>query len=191
MTFREIKTRAHLLGSSGFFVPLLACSGVLAGASLTPAIGQATASWVELQEKVKAGDAVVVLAEDGRRVRADVLQISNTALSLRVGRANEIFPIERIREVSVARNDRLWNGLLIGVAGGALGGLIPDHFDDCDECHDSLYGSIAVGAGAGLILDALIRKQTLVYRASGAATRISLGIQTKGYRTAVVLSVRF
>ena len=54
-----------------------------------------------------------------------------------------------------ARRDPLWNGLLIGAAiGGALG-LIPDYYDDCEECHDSLYASIAVGAGVGLLVDAL------------------------------------
>ena len=38
---------------------------------------------------------------------------------------------------------------------GALLGLIPDHYDDCEECHDSSYGSIAVGAGIGLLVDLL------------------------------------
>jgi hypothetical protein len=52
-------------------------------------------------------------------------------------------------------SDPVWNGLLIGAAiGGALG-LIPDYYDDCEECHDSLYASIAVGAGVGLLVDAL------------------------------------
>jgi hypothetical protein len=55
-------------------------------------------------------------------------------------------------------NDPLWNGLLIGAAAGALLGLIPDHYDDCEECHDSLYASVAVGAGVGVLVDALRRK---------------------------------
>lgn len=190
MTFGKPKPTVCLLCLNGF-APLLACSVVLAVASLTPALGQTSSSWLELKEVIKPEHSVVVMTQDGQRVRGDILQISDTALSLRVGRANEVFPIERVREVSVRRNDRVWNGLLIGAAAGALGGLIPDHLDDCEECHDSLYGSIAVGAGTGLLIDALIRAQTLVYRAPGAATKISLGIQTKGHRTAVVLSVRF
>jgi hypothetical protein len=51
--------------------------------------------------------------------------------------------------------DPVWNGLLIGAGVGALLGLIPDHYDDCEECHDSLYASIAVGAGIGLLIDLL------------------------------------
>jgi hypothetical protein len=45
--------------------------------------------------------------------------------------------------------------VLIGAGVGALLGLIPDHYDDCEECHDSLYASIAVGAGIGLLVDLL------------------------------------
>ena len=190
MTFGMPKTRMCPLGLNRF-APLLACLVVLSVASLPPALGQTTGSWIELKDAIKEGDAVVVLAQDGRRFRGDILQISDTTLSLRVGSLNEVFPIARVREVSERRRDRVWNGLLIGAAAGALGGLIPDHLDDCEECHDSLYGSIAVGASAGLIIDALIRAQTLVYRASGTPTKISLGIRTKGYRTAVGLSVRF
>ena len=54
-----------------------------------------------------------------------------------------------------ARRDSLLNGVLIGAGVGALAGLIPDHYDDCEECHDSLYASIGVGAGVGLLIDAL------------------------------------
>ena len=57
------------------------------------------------------------------------------------------------------RRDSLLNGLLIGAAAGAALGLIPDYFDDCEECHDSLYASIAVGAGIGLLVDALRTNQ--------------------------------
>jgi hypothetical protein len=58
------------------------------------------------------------------------------------------------------RRDSLLNGLLIGAAAGAALGLIPDYFDDCEECHDSLYASIAVGAGIGLLVDAFAPEPT-------------------------------
>jgi hypothetical protein len=53
------------------------------------------------------------------------------------------------------KRDSLWNGVIIGASAGALLGLIPDYYDDCEECHDSLYISIAVGAGIGLVVDLL------------------------------------
>ena len=60
---------------------------------------------------------------------------------------------------SPKRRDSVLNGLLIGAGIGALLGLIPDYYDDCEECHDSLYASIAVGAGVGLVVD-LLRSNT-------------------------------
>ena len=57
--------------------------------------------------------------------------------------------------VQPARRDSVLNGVLIGAGVGALLGLIPDYYDDCEECHDSLYWSIAVGAGIGLLVDLL------------------------------------
>ncbi len=53
------------------------------------------------------------------------------------------------------QRDSVLNGVLIGAGVGALLGLIPDYYDDCEECHDSLYASIAVGAGVGLVVDLL------------------------------------
>jgi len=53
------------------------------------------------------------------------------------------------------RRDSVLNGMLIGAGVGALAGLIPDYYDDCEECHDALYASIAVGAGVGLVIDLL------------------------------------
>jgi hypothetical protein len=57
-----------------------------------------------------------------------------------------------------AKRDSVLNGVLIGAGIGALAGLIPDYYDDCEECHDSLYWSIAVGAGIGLVVDLLRNK---------------------------------
>jgi hypothetical protein len=63
--------------------------------------------------------------------------------------------IEQSGPPGVKRRDSIVNGLLIGAGIGALLGLIPDYYDDCEECHDSLYASIAVGAGIGVIIDLL------------------------------------
>ena len=56
---------------------------------------------------------------------------------------------------AASRRDSLLNGVLIGAAVGGLLGLIPDHYDDCEECHDSLYASIGVGASVGLLVEFL------------------------------------
>jgi hypothetical protein len=57
------------------------------------------------------------------------------------------------------RSDPLWNGLLLGAATGAGVGAVADYYDDCEECHDALYGSILYGAGIGVLIDALWREK--------------------------------
>jgi ElaB/YqjD/DUF883 family membrane-anchored ribosome-binding protein len=73
------------------------------------------------------------------------------------------------------RRDSVLNGVLIGAGIGALLGLIPDHYDDCEECHDSLYGSIAVGAGVGLLID-LLRSDTRTVSPSRSDGGLRLGV---------------
>jgi hypothetical protein len=73
------------------------------------------------------------------------------------------------------QRDSLLNGVLIGAAVGALAGLIPDHYDDCEECHDSLYASIGVGAGVGLLVD-LLRVKSTGAPSSGPQASLLLGV---------------
>jgi hypothetical protein len=39
--------------------------------------------------------------------------------------------------------------VLTGAGIGALAGTIPDYYDDCEECHDSLYVSTVVAPQSG------------------------------------------
>jgi hypothetical protein len=83
----------------------------------------------------------------------------------------------------LVKRDSVLNGVLIGAGVGALLGLIPDHFDDCEECHDSLYWSIAVGAGVGLVVDLLRNPKPAGPPPGGDGLRIGLAV---GPRTAGV-----
>jgi hypothetical protein len=56
----------------------------------------------------------------------------------------------------VKRRDSVLNGVLIGASVGFAVGLFADYYDDCEECHDALWGSIAHGAGIGLGVDLLL-----------------------------------
>lgn len=82
---------------------------------------------------------------------------------------------------SATRRDSVLNGVLIGAGIGALLGLIPDYYDDCEECHDSLYASIAVGAGVGLLVDALRNgRQAVSPSRPDGALRLGVVIGSKG-----------
>ena len=113
-----------------------------------------------------------------------------------VGAARDAFPlgglrssVARARDVgqepashtTESRKDSLLNGLLIGAGVGAALGLIPDYYDDCEECHDSLYASIAVGAGIGLLVDALrTNRQQANPSISGVPLRVDVDVKRRG-----------
>lgn len=71
--------------------------------------------------------------------------------------------------------------MLIGAGVGAALGLIPDYYDDCEECHDSLYVSVAVGAGIGLLVDALRRdRQPTNPSISVVPVRVNVAVKRRG-----------
>jgi hypothetical protein len=82
------------------------------------------------------------------------------------------------------RRDSVLDGILIGAGVGALVGLIPDHYDDCKECHDSLYASIGVGAGVGLLVDVL-RVKSATASPSGPPRSRLLGVESRSARVRV------
>lgn len=83
--------------------------------------------------------------------------------------------VEQSATQAPRRRDSVLNGVLIGAGVGALLGLIPDYYDDCEECHDSLYASIAVGAGIGLIVD-LLRTDTRAVSQSRSDGGFRMGV---------------
>ena len=126
---------------------------VLAAAFATHAEAQPAAAGHE--EPTTKGRAVVPLVE----ARPENSQFGGLFRD-RVGP-----PLSNSRSLEVKQTlqgggrDSVLNGVLIGAGIGALLGLIPDHYDDCEECHDSLYGSIALGSGIGLLVDLLRNKK--------------------------------
>jgi ElaB/YqjD/DUF883 family membrane-anchored ribosome-binding protein len=87
---------------------------------------------------------------------------------------------------TTSARDSVLNGVLIGAAVGAALGLIPDYYDDCEECHDSLYWSIAVGAGVGLVVDAL-RSRRPASPSGSSPVRVAVGTR----RVAVGATLRW
>ena len=176
--------------------PALGIIGLLAGGLTAlpadPAFAQEPASSPsELRQIIKVDEGAIIVTTDGHRLTGSVEAVTDTALIIRMKSGTEVLSFERVEEVIVRRHDPLWNGILIGMGIGAVAGLIPDYYDDCEECHDSLYGSIAFGAGVGLLVDALIRSRRVVYRAPETGARISLDWQITSRRTGMALRLSF
>jgi hypothetical protein len=78
------------------------------------------------------------------------------------------------------RRDSVLDGVLIGASVGFAVGLFADYYDDCEECHDALWGSIAYGAGIGLGLDLLLGARNTVSPPTPNRPVVQLGVGKKG-----------
>lgn len=153
-------------------------SGMLLAAGESVSAQDPSSAAAAVKRAITVHDSVIVMTTDGRRLAGTVEGLTDAALTLRTPTETTTVSFERLSEIRVRRQDPLWNGMLIGTGIGALGGLIPDYYDDCEECHDALYGSMALGAGIGLVVDVLMPSTRLVYQSparerKGSAPRLT------------------
>ena len=131
---------------------------------------------------LKEGRTVVVIEESGAETRGQLQRFTPDALTL-THEGREL-AFERQQVVAVyERGDSLMNGLLIGLAAGAVLGAVASASDctkggfmaperDCtgsEKAGSAALGAAlggAVGAGLGVGIDALIRGKRLVYQRS-------------------------
>ncbi len=181
--------------TAGFRPTALAGVALLAGAVLTgppAAFAQAPATSAgELTGLVIPGERAIVVTTDGRRLAGALVGVDAAAVTMRTPSGTETLPFDHVGQVAVRRRDSPWNGVLVGAGIGALGGLVPDHYDDCAECHDALYGSIVAGAGIGLLTDLVMRSSRVIYRAPAGRQALSLGWQVTRGRTGVTVRWAF
>jgi hypothetical protein len=153
--------------------------------SPSPAQGQAVAvketqssiatTFRDLTGAIEPGRRLVVTTIDGATVRGRFQGLDASRLFIRTGDGNREFNESDVREVR-RRGDRLWNGALLGLGAGAVGGmLLADSRPGCDDITNC--GAIGFGAGAllgaliGLTVDALMPHDDLLYAGAKAQSR--------------------
>jgi hypothetical protein len=154
-----------------------------------------------LGEVVRKGQTVEVIDDEGREITGKVSLVSQAALHLvRDGTATEI-AFARITQIA-RPTDSLANGALIGLAAGAAFGVLgatvgtddcDDYFAPCFEGPRYVIGSAlifgGIGAGIGVGIDALIRRNRVVYRRDGPTAHV-VPVVGRGAK-AVVVSLRW
>jgi ElaB/YqjD/DUF883 family membrane-anchored ribosome-binding protein len=152
---------------------------------------QPVASLDQLASVLTSQTSVDVTTTDGKRVRGTLASVDRNHLRLATAGREIDIRTDQVRKIETRRRDSLWNGLLIGAGVGAALGLIPDYYDDCEECHDSLYGSIAAGAGVGLLIDALRSSRRVVYEAPTDKSSTHVGVAVGRESIAVRATLRW
>ena len=153
-------------------IVLLACGGA-ACAARPPA-----RTFADLDARVRPGRTLFVIDDSGTETRGRLAVLSADALTLDTVGSPRTFPAARVRQVQ-RYGESLWNGLLIGSAVGLPGTLLADppyracRSDPARLCADTAAAAgqralgLAMMAGIGAGIDALMRSRNQVYLAPG------------------------
>ncbi len=174
-------------------------------------------SFDELQGTLKQGQRIQVTTARGDKLKGDVLQVSASALELRIktprpesstpAAAQRRLVENDVRQIAIERRDGLWNGTLIGLAATAFPGIATiawglsaanDGYTTGAEVAGAGIVILGIGAGIGAAVDASIHRRTTVYlrlpaQAWAPASGPTLSVTPLLARTAggVRLSVQF
>lgn len=170
---RITRTLSLLIGAVAFFVA-------------TPTSAQSVAgSFRELRGLVSPGDTIYVTDAKGAKVKGTLVDLSDSSVIFRSRPDSSrllSLPERDVNNIRVQRSDPWWNGPLIGLATGAIPGLLIELGGRSE--YEKFSGVAALGLGTiglftGLLVDVLNREKPIVYvrrpgRDSGGVSLIPL-----------------
>jgi hypothetical protein len=152
----------------------------------------------QLQLLVARNATLTVINDAGRETRGKLLELTSSMLVLRVDGQPLELSRNDIRTIRQRRDDSLANGALIGfVAGAAIGGAFGAVVAEDEDAAAQIvllsigfYGGL--GAGIGVGIDALIRRQHVIYeRPVAGVTGLRLSPLLGRERRGVLVEWRF
>ena len=137
---------------------------------LVAAPSQAQTTPLRLDDLIQMGQKIEVIDNQGRETKGRVSGLSDTSVTISADRQLTVIPFAHITQIA-RPNDSLANGALIGFGtGAALGLLAATSCDNSSGCFEGpgwvAYTTLlmgAMGAGVGVGVDALIRRDRIVY----------------------------
>jgi len=154
-------------------------------------------SFEQLQVLVKPGDTVTVVDGTGVETKGKIAELSQSTLALLTEGTRRELSENDVRAIKQLRTDSLANGALYGAVGGAAFAttalvIFADEGWYASEVVTVLGVYAAIGTGIGVCVDAVIRRQHLIYQrqpASGQQIRVAPWLT--GQRKGVLVTLRF
>jgi hypothetical protein len=141
-----------------------------------------------------AGMTVWITDSSGQKQQARIVGVSGDAVTTSADGVSRRLTTNDIKRIEVRQSDSLLNGALIGAGAAIASGLfLCTRTEPWENCRDDIGPMLrigAIGAGAGIGIDALIRGRRTIYAAErGVSVRVApvLG----GDVRALQLSVHF
>jgi len=153
-------------------------------------------SFDQLNTRLKVGDTVWVTDAQGREVKGQIRDFSETSLTLDSGGPARL-QADAVRLITQREGKPIVRGMLIGLGVGAASFAVVAAMD-CDDCGEAVSGGLMfgalIGAGAGAAIGAMRSgKEVVVYRAPGpsGSARLSLAPVITPRTKGVALFVSF
>ena len=158
------------------------------------ASAQTRAARLELGSLLTPGMTVWITDSNGRQQTARIVGISGEVVTTSADGSVRRLAADDIRRVEVRQSDSLLNGALIGAGAAVVSGLfLCTRTEPWENCRDDVGAMLrigAIGAGAGIAMDALIRGRRTIYESDRRASLHLAPVLGRDVR-ALQLSVRF
>ncbi len=172
---------------------------VLTAATAAAAEAQIVDSFERLRLLVGPDDRITVTDRSGQEVTGSITDLSPSSLTLRVRDITHIFDAADVGAIHQrgpdSTSDGLRNGFWIGVGIGGLELAARSQYDrDGLDYLSSIFGLMGnglAGAVVGSFVDSRIEGQRVIYRASGAARRLTVSPLLARGRRGVAVSLGF
>lgn len=140
----------------------------------TPPAGQSMPSLQELRNFVRPGDTLYVIDSQGDETKGRLMNILDRAIALEVDHTRRTLPADSIVRIDRTRRDSVKNGVLIGLATGAVAGYAAGRRVDSPACPRNglecgqgatigAYSGAFWGAIGGWIADGLHRTRETIF----------------------------
>jgi hypothetical protein len=151
---------------------MLLLSSATTGSAQTAGTGRP-----DLGTLLTPGMAVWITESSGQEHQARIVGVSGDAVTFSAEGASRRLATNDIGRIEVRQSDSLLNGALSGAGAAIASGLfLCTRSESWENCRDDVGPMLrigAIGAGAGIALDALIRGRQTIYEANhGAAVLV-------------------
>src|SRR5262245_182079 len=144
-------------------------------ATAQPPVAQPVQSFPELRQHVAPGETIYVVDAVGEEVKGRLLNIRDTGITVGVDGMRKEFSLDNVAVINRVRRDPVKNGVLTGLASGALIGLAVGWRADSPTCSRDrgiecrqgaiigAYGGAFWGSIFGWIVDAAHRTRETIF----------------------------
>ena len=172
-------------------VPLVVFSVVTS----SPSFAQSQDARRDLATVLVPGSTVWITDSGGRQEKSQIVSLSDGVVTVTAAGNTRSLPAADVARVETRRSDSLINGALIGAGAAVASGLflctLTETWENCSDDVGPMLSIGAIGAGAGVAIDALIRRRVIVYEAPRGVVRLLVApVVARGER-GVQVSVRF